>query len=107
MKIIINLTPHVVSIGSMHIEPSGQVARASVTETEAGSIAAECGDIQIFTTILGMVVGVPAPVCGTVYIVSTLVRLALPGRPDLASPYGLVRDGAGAVIGCRGLEVTL
>jgi hypothetical protein len=38
-----------------------------------------------------------------VYIVSRLIRTALPERGDLASPYGLVRDAEGRAIGAEGL----
>lgn len=43
----------------------------------------------------------PEPVEDTLYIVSTIVRIAHPHRYDIASPGGIVKDETGKVIGCR------
>jgi len=40
------------------------------------------------------------------YVVSALVRAALPARKDLASPAKLTRDGKGNITGCEALEVS-
>lgn len=56
-------------------------------------------------TSYGAVEGLPEPKAGVIYIVSALVRAAVPGRLDVASPGELVRDAAGAVVGCKGLSV--
>jgi hypothetical protein len=48
---------------------------------------------------------VPPPSPGVLYVVSMLVRLALPHRTDLASPVGLIRDEDGAVVACRALAI--
>ena len=62
--------------------------------------------VPVVTTRPGPVTGLPAFEADedAGYIVSSLVRLALPDRIDLFSPADLVRDAAGAVIGCRSLE---
>jgi hypothetical protein len=39
------------------------------------------------------------------YIVSAMVRNALPGRLDLVSPADFVRDAAGKIMGCKALEI--
>lgn len=70
------------------IPPSGSVARCAATSTPAGAVE-----------------GLPDPSTGILFIVSALVRSAVPARADVASPGDLVRDAAGAVIGCRNLVV--
>lgn len=100
-----NLTPHALNIvtdeGTVTVPPSGTVARCSSAATPAGSI----GGIALSRVTFGEVTGLPAPEEGVLLVVSALVRSALPARADLASPGELVRDAAGAVIGCRGLIV--
>ena len=41
--------------------------------------------------------------CETFYIVSQLVKSALPNRSDLLVPAEMVRDEKGAIIGCKSL----
>ena len=117
---VVNLTPHSVNVVSKDgdiatsFAPSGTIARVSVAETAAGVItvpvpAETAGetwsyDIPLITSTYGDVTGLPEPIFGTVYIVSAMVRLAVPTRRDVVSPAGLVRDGAGMVIGCRQFE---
>lgn len=103
----VNLTPHNVRVvddqGNLVAEfsPSGALARvASKSET----VAVEEG-IVLSATVFGEVSGVPAPENDTMYIVSLLVRSALPARTDLVSPDGLVRDAAGQPVGCKGFSV--
>jgi hypothetical protein len=99
----INLTPHDINIlgpnGAIRIPPSGTVARCQTSTTAAG----EYDGIPLVHTSYGAVSGVPETEDGTLYIVSAMIRAALPGRHDLASPGEPVRDAAGAVIGCRHL----
>ena len=117
---LVNLTPHTVNVVSKDgdivtsFAPSGAIARVSVAETVAGVItvpvAAETAgeiwayDIPAVTSAYGDVMGLPVPAENVVYIVSAMVRLAVPHRRDVVSPSGLVRDGAGVVIGCRQFE---
>lgn len=98
---IINLTPHTVNVGSVAIPPSGTVARCSQTSTPAG----EHEGVPLATVAYGTVEGLPPPSPGVLYVVSALVRSAVPGRTDVASPGDLVRDGSGAVTGCRNLVI--
>lgn len=60
--------------------------------------------IYIYKTKYGEVTNLPEPKEGVIYIVSTLVRLASPERKDLYSPAKPVRNEAGQVIGCMGLN---
>ena len=104
---LINLTPHDVVLyradGTREtIPPSGTVARVTQETTRVGSVAG----VPVVTTRPGPVTGLPDFEAddGAGYIVSALVRLALPDRIDLFSPADLVRDAAGNVVGCRALE---
>ena len=103
---ITNLTPHalvfVLADGSSRsIAPSGAVARCRTVNSPAG----DAEGIPLARVSYGAVEGLPEPAEGVLYVVSALVRAAVPGRSDVASPGDLVRDPAGNVIGCRGLVV--
>lgn len=103
MSEFVNLTPHAVVIvnGPPSIQPSGTVARCSTTVTDAGTYAG----VYLQRTVYGSVEGLPPPRDGVLYIVSALVRAAVPDRTDVASPGELVRDSNGAVVGCRSLVI--
>jgi hypothetical protein len=104
----INLTPHSLSVFDgegknlvITLPPSGQVARVAV-KNELVEIE---GEIPLFSTTYGQVEGLPEAKEGTILVVSLLVRSALPGRTDLASPGELIRDPEGKPLGCKGLAV--
>jgi len=102
MAKFINLTPHEINVvGGPSFPPSGKVARVTATVTPAG----EFGGVALSRTTFGEVDGLPAPVDGTIFVVSALVRSAVPDRRDVASPGDLVRGEDGQPIGCRGLIV--
>ena len=102
---IINLTPHAINVvtpeGMTTFPASGQVARCATTTVAAG----EAGGIPLTRTTFGEVIGLPAPVEGVLYVVSALVRGAVPNRADVASPGELVRGADGQPVGCKGLVV--
>ena len=107
MTTLVNMTPHAVTIfvsadETVTLATSGEVARVASATVAAGYAAG----VPLARVTYGEVVGLPGPVDGTLYVVSAMVRLALPGRADLASPGELVRDKAGQPLGCRGLVVT-
>lgn len=64
-------------------------------------------DIPVWSVGYGDVEGVPEKNNRDVYIVSLLVKQALPDRTDLygvdSSPEGAVRDANGGIIGVKGL----
>ena len=95
----INLTPHAIHIGELTVPPSGGVARCVESTTPVG----EHEGVHLVTTTYGEVTDLPVPVEGTIYIVSSLVRSAVPNRRDVASPGALVRDISGQVMGCKNL----
>lgn len=59
--------------------------------------------VDIYENIYGEVTGLPEFEEGVYYVVSAMVRQALPGRKDLLSPGQLIRNKAGQPIGCLGL----
>lgn len=101
---IYNLTPHAINVYGANkeliqiIPPSGQVARVSVQTVWESEI----NTIPIYTQETGEVTGLPpvTPFCS--YIVSAMVRLAMPNRFDLLSPGELLRGDDGQPIGCVG-----
>lgn len=99
----INLTPHTVNIitndGELILEPSGNLARVSTVEESDGIL----DGVEIFRLTYGSVEGLPDPVEGTHYVVSKMVRDALPERPDLFYPTRLIRDETGRIVGAGGL----
>jgi len=103
---IVNLTPHAIVIQGLNetltVAPSGQLARLSVTREVRPSIIV--GDVIVPVTrpSLGVIIGLPDPVEGTVLIVSAFVAEAAK-RADVMSPGELVRDSAGVIVGARGL----
>jgi hypothetical protein len=101
VKIYINLTPHVINVMERVFYPSGTVARCSEVITGWKRI----DGIDFVEKVYGNVAGLPSPKKDTIYIVSGMVRLALPKRHDLASPGETLRDGAGHVVGVTNLVV--
>lgn len=116
MATIINCTPHAVTLidstsvvfnpSNRHWEgtpvvkatfaPSGILPRCRQTEEVCGEI----DGIEVVKTVFGEVEGLPEPVEGTFYIVSSLVAQAAKGRDDLLIPGRCVRNEAGQVLGC-------
>lgn len=105
MKKIINLTPHSIvffdDAGNkvLTVEPSGQIARVSVTREKIGDI----NGIPVNQTRFGKVENLPEPQEGTIFIVSALTAQAVPEREDVFITDDAVRDEQGRIIGCRAL----
>ena len=98
---IINLTPHVINILSGNIVPSGTVARVTEIATSAGQF----DGIELVHKAYGDVIDLPEPKKGVLYIVSAMVRLALPTRTDLASPGDQIRNSSGQIVGVKNLVI--
>ena len=102
---IVNLTPHAITIvlpnEQFTIPASGQVARA----TQTSVIVGDADGIPLVVTEYGDIEGLPNMEMNTIFIVSAIVRMAMPARLDIASPGDLVRDAGGQPIGCRNLVV--
>jgi hypothetical protein len=105
---LVNLTPHTISIisseggSSVAVAPSGSVARCATKSVPAGVLH---GGVALSRVEYGAVEGLPEPTPGTVFVVSALVRAAVPHRQDVASPGDLVRGADGQPVGCRGLVI--
>lgn len=56
-------------------------------------------------TVFGDPEGLPEFKEGTFYIVSQLVKSALPERTDLLVPAEMIRDDEGKIIGCKSLGI--
>ncbi len=103
---LVNLTPHEITILSetgarvASIPPSGSVARLARSRRARGRI----GDVPISEVEYGGATGVPDPMPGVRYIVSLVTALAVTSRDDLLAPWGEVRNKAGRILGCRGLQ---
>jgi hypothetical protein len=101
---IFNITPHAIIIeGHGEIAPSGTIARVSTERAPQPDIAG----IRIISQKFGGVSGLPAPMPGTIFIVSSMVLSALNGaRPDVFAPdtgADAVRDSDGKIVAVRGL----
>ncbi len=112
MTRLVNLTPHEVVIHHYGVvttvAPSGTIARVAQQTwavRTAWDAVSKTQCIPLVRSEYGQVDGLPHPVEDTIYIVSSMVRMALPSRTDIASPANLVRDNAGKIIGCKGLEI--
>lgn len=105
MTEIINTTPHCVNVVDTEgkvirtFEPSGISVRLSAKTVDAG----ELDGIRLSKTEYGNPEGLPEMANDVYYIVSAMVKNALPGRSDLLVPAEQVRDSEGRIIGCRSL----
>ena len=103
---IINKTPHAVNI----ISPDGTTARVyerDVIPIRLKQSVVEDAPLPDGTpttrTVYGEPEGLPEYREGVFYIVSQLVKNALPNRSDLLVPAEVVRDSEGNIIGCFSL----
>lgn len=102
---IINLTPHPVSIrradGTFLALPKcDNPARCSVTFQDVTT----ADGIPVKRQVFGAVQNLPDPQDGTLFLVSLVVAQAA-NRSDLVSPGAAIRDANGVQIGCDGLSV--
>lgn len=107
MNTIVNLTPHPLNVAGFTIPASGTIARVSVTRRQTASLTlADGSSIPAFVPEFGQVTGLPPAQDGTIFIVSAMVRShpAVQPRIDVASPGQLLRDDAGQIVGCDGLD---
>lgn len=101
---ILNYTPHEVDVyvdNKIYVFPSMGLARCKQATYSAGTL----NGLPLCKTIYGEVEGLPQPQIGVMYIVSRVVRQALPQREDLLVPNDLIRDSEGNVLGCKALAV--
>ena len=100
----VNLTPHTINVHSngnvTNITPSGNIARVTTSYNNTGTIAG----INIFDCVYGDIDGLPSSQDSTIYIVSGVIKSAVPNRQDVMSPGELIRDENGKPVGCNGLR---
>ena len=107
MKMLLNFTPHPITIVNADgkimrtIESSGLVRLKTSTVSAGFSLQ----DIPVTTTQFGEPEGLPNYNEGVYYIVSQIVKSALPSRKDLLVPAEVVRDEKGNILGCRSLGI--
>lgn len=102
---IVNATPHAVNL----VDDDGNVLRTflpkiSVRVASRCEVVGTIDGIPIDSTTFGEVEGLPEYQDDVYYIVSRLVKQALPDRVDLLCPGQQQRDSAGRVIGCKSLS---
>lgn len=121
---IVNLTPHPVTIAGVEIAPDGRIPRVSEDIAEVGRLVETAPGwwmrqhrdedampdetrpvIPITRSTLGELVGLPERQPGTWLIVSRMVAEAAPDRDDLFFPGALLRDTTGRIIGAESLAV--
>lgn len=98
---VINMTPHDVNIvGGLTYPKSGLQIRLAVKTVQCEPLP---DGTPTSKTEFGEPEGLPEFEDGTYYIVSQLVKNALPGRTDLLVPAEVVRDEAGVIVGAKSL----
>lgn len=98
---VVNMTPHDVNIvGGKTYKRSGAEVRLKVETVPAEPLP---DGTPTTKTIFGEPVGLPEFQEGTYYIVSQLVKNALPNRSDLLVPAEIVRDEKGQITGAKSL----
>lgn len=103
---VINKTQHAVHI----VDENGQVVRTYEKGDSQIRLAVKTvQDVPLVDgtptsrTEFGEPEGLPDYVEGVFYIVSQLVKNALPNRTDLLVPAEVVRDEKGNIVGCKSL----
>ena len=106
-EIIINKTPHAIYIldDDEKILKVFPKSKGMIRVAETSKYVKNIGDVPIYSTTWGDTKDVPKPQPGIYYIVSQLVKSALPHRTDLLVPRNIVRDKAGNIIGCKHLDI--
>ena len=102
-----NLTPHPITVidesnNIIQTIASDGLVRLKSTTVDAGFTVDDC---KISKTVFGEPEGLPEYEFGQFYIVSQLVKSALPDREDLLVPAEVVRDENGNIIGCRSFGI--
>ena len=111
---LVNKTPHPITLvledgAKITLEPVLPTPRVSSSsiKTAAYTIIDENGAEHMVireAPVFGEVVDLPEPQEGVLYIVSMLVAARASNRTDLVSPGRQLRNEAGQVIGCAGLQ---
>ncbi len=104
---IFNKTPHEINVVDSCGNPvcsiplTGEPIRLEM-KTE---IVGKLGIIPLTKTVFGEPTGLPDEGGGHWYVVSQLVKAALPDRTDLLVPAEMLRDEKGRIVGCQSLGI--
>ena len=111
---LVNKTPHPITLvledgAKITLEPVLPTPRVSSSSVKTANyvITDDSGVEHTITReapVFGEVVDLPEPQEGVLYIVSMLVAARAQNRTDLVSPGRQLRNEAGQVIGCAGLQ---
>lgn len=105
----VNLCRHAVTVGGVVVEPSGTEARVDTVAVQTREVMG----VPVQVKSWGEVVGLPAPVAGTWFLVSGVVLSALKEqgcrRSDVLAPAtspkdNVLRDSNGQVSGVTRLD---
>lgn len=104
--LIVNLTPHPVTIGSVTIDPEDIPARASAKREKIASVKIEGNDnpTSINVVTFGDIEGLPDPKPQIFYLVSRIVAEACPDRKDLLMVDETIRDEKGRIVAASSLS---
>lgn len=106
---LVNLTPHVISLvvdgETVVVAPEGTVARVAQEETVKSVVVVDGVSVPVMETKFGEVEGLPDPEDDTLFIVSRLVKSAVPHRDDVVVPGRQLRDVEGRIVGAAGLSL--
>lgn len=111
---LVNKTPHPITLvledgAKITLEPVLPTPRVSSSSVKTASYTITDGEgtehvITREAPTFGEIVDLPEPEEGVIYVVSMLVAARAKGRTDLVSPGRQLRNEAGQVIGCAGLQ---
>lgn len=98
---LVNLCPHTIDllvdgVSVAQVESEG-LARVACTTEDTGVIMTQFGEVKLTNNVYGEVVGLPEPTDGVRFIVSGMVKDAVPERKDLLRVGPLVRNSEGVV----------
>lgn len=103
-KKIINLTPHQIIIFNERMQVIKIIeSEGAARVSEQRKMSSEIDGIPLIYKTFGEVEGLPEAKEDVYYIVSNLVRTALPDRKDLLVPCNNIKDAKGNIIGCKAL----
>ena len=103
-----NLTPHDVNVvcengKTVTFPPEGIIPRCTQSSEKIGEVTVGDDTVDIVKSVFGQVNDLPEREKDTIFIVSMVVAKAASDRDDLVIPTDLVRNEAGAIIGCKAL----
>lgn len=115
---IINMTPHAIVLGQVEstelgsvfqelyvFQPSDKTIRLKQSTEFVKYIGDENSPITLTKTVFGEPEGLPEYKEGTYYLVSQLIKSALPDRKDLLVPAQVFRDQKGIILGCESFGI--